>query len=144
MASESEAVRGEVRVRVRYPETDRMGVAWHGHYLAWFEMGRTELMRDAGLAYGVLEDERAIYFPVVAVDVRYLASARYDEILTVETRVESVSRVRVRFAYRLRRESDPELLATGHTVHASVGGTGRPTRMPEDVRQKLERWHQLD
>jgi acyl-CoA thioester hydrolase len=121
-----------------------MGVAWHGHYLVWFELGRTELMRESGIPYGALEDKLELYFPVIAADVRYLASARYDEVLTVETRVERVGRVRVRFAYRLRRESVPELLATGHTEHAAVGKEGRPTRMPEEVRGKLETWQQLD
>jgi acyl-CoA thioester hydrolase len=121
-----------------------MGVAWHGHYLTWFELGRTELMRESGLPYGALEDEFQLYFPVISADVRYLASARYDELLTVATHVESIGRVRMRFAYRLCRDSAGELLATGHTDHAAVNQDGRTTRMPEDVRRKLETWQQVD
>ena len=66
-------------LRVRYPETDRMGVAYHAHYLSWFEMGRTELMREMGCSYGELEDRRGIFFPVREVGTRYRVSARYDE-----------------------------------------------------------------
>jgi acyl-CoA thioester hydrolase len=121
-----------------------MGVAWHGHYLTWFELGRTELLREAGLPYAALEQERGVYFPVIAVGVRYLASAHYDDALAVETRVAAVSRVRIRFTYRVLREEDTVLLATGHTEHAAVGRAGRPTRMPEDVRQRLEAWQPPD
>ena len=144
MANTSETTVGEVRVRVRYPETDRMGVAWHGHYLTWFELGRTELMRSFGIAYGALEDEQKLFFPVIAADVRYRSSARYDEVLTIHTQVESTSRVRMRFAYRLTRDEDGQLLATGHTEHAVVGAEGRPTRMPDSVRQILETCKPLD
>lgn len=144
MANGSDAATGAVHVRVRYPETDRMGVAWHGHYLTWFELGRTELMRSFGMAYGALEDEQKLFFPVIAADVRYLASARYDEVLTVRTDVESISRVRMRFAYRLTRDSDGRLLATGHTEHAVVGSSGRPTRIPDSVREILKTCQPID
>jgi len=70
-------------VRVRYAETDRMGVAWHGHYLSWFEAGRTELMRSLGCPYGELEDGDGVFFPVIEAGCRYLSSARYDEAIDV-------------------------------------------------------------
>ena len=127
-----------VTVRVRYPETDRMGVAYHGHYLVWFELGRTEAMRDAGCPYGELEDRRGLMFPVVEADVRYLRSARYDDVLTVSTRIESVGGATVRFAYRITRGDEARPLATGRTRHAAVNREGSPMRLPLDVRQQLE------
>jgi acyl-CoA thioester hydrolase len=138
VAAEPEApVRGEVTTRVRYPETDRMGVAWHGHYLAWFELGRTELMRDLGCAYGALEDERGVHFPVIAVGARYHAPARYDDRVRIETRLTGVGRARVRFEYVARREHDGARLATGFSEHASVDRDGRPLRLPHDVSRTL-------
>jgi acyl-CoA thioester hydrolase len=127
----------EVPVRVRYPETDRMGVVYHGNYLVWFELGRTELMRDLGCAYSELEDRRGLSFPVIEAHVRYHRSARYDERLTVRTRLQSVGRARVRFEYQVIRDGEETPLATGFTEHASVGADGRPTRLPDEVRRRL-------
>lgn len=123
--------------RVRYPETDRMGVAHHTHYFVWFELGRTELMREAGCAYGELEDASGVYFPVVEAGAAYKASARYDEVLEIETRLTAAEGVRVRFDYVVRRAGDGRVLATGHTVHASCGEDGRPARIPGSIRERL-------
>ena len=128
---------GQVKVRVRYPETDRMGVAWHGHYLAWFELGRTEWMRDAGCPYGELEDERGIFFPVVRVGADYKAPARYDDRLYVRTRLTRLGGVRVRFEYEVLRETTDQLLATGFTEHGAVDNQGKPRRLPEELRERL-------
>ncbi|MCP3978928.1 MAG: acyl-CoA thioesterase [bacterium] len=128
-----------IRVRVRYPETDRMGVAWHGHYLAWFEIGRTELMRRLGCPYGELEDRDQVFFPVIEAGARYLAPARYDDELDVRTRLVHVGNVRVRFEYRLVRAEDDTTLATGFTVHAALGGERRPIRLPHELRERLTR-----
>lgn len=125
-------------LRVRYPETDRMGVVYHAHYLVWFELGRTELMRGLGATYGKLEDEQGISFPVIAAGARYRFPARYDELLTVCTKLVEIGRARVRFEYRILREEDAKLLVEGFTEHATVGPNGRPTRMPDDLRHKLE------
>jgi acyl-CoA thioester hydrolase len=130
-------LQGTVSVRVRYPETDRMNVVYHAHYLVWFELGRTELMRALGHAYGELEDRDGIFFPLIEVGARYRAPARYDDLLTVHTRVASVGGARVRFDYRVVREADHRLLATGFTEHASLGRDGRPTRMPAQLRRRL-------
>lgn len=123
--------------RVRYPETDRMGVAHHTHYFVWFELGRTELMREAGCAYGALEDTDGVFFPVVEAGAAYKASARYDDVLEVVTRLTATEGVRVRFDYVVRRVDDGRVLATGHTVHASCGKDGRPARLPDAVRRRL-------
>jgi acyl-CoA thioester hydrolase len=127
---------GTTTTRVRYPETDRMGVVHHTHYFVWFELGRTELMRDAGCAYGDLEDGDGIFFPVIEAGAVYRAPARYDEVVAIETRLVSVSGARVRFDYAVRRDGG-EVLATGFTVHASCGRDGRPARLPERVRALL-------
>lgn len=124
---------------MRYPETDRMGVAYHGHYLVWFELGRTELMRELGCDYGTLEDREKLFFPVVEVVARYHKSARYDDELTVTTRLSELRGVRVRFEYSIRRLGEAKPLATGYTEHAAVGADGRPRRIPAGIRTKLER-----
>ena len=122
--------------RVRYPETDRMGVAHHTHYFVWFELGRTELMRQAGCAYGALEDE-GVFFPVIEAGAEYRSPARYDELLEIETHLTTVEGVRVRFDYVVRGATDARVLAKGYTVHASCGRDGRPTRLPESLRARL-------
>ena len=132
------AERCSVEVRVRYPETDRMGIAWHGHYLAWFELGRTEWMREAGCAYGEMEDQRGLFFPVVHAEARYRASARYDDLLLVHTRLAKLGGVRVRFDYEIRDRGSERLLATGSTEHAAVDREGRPCRLPDDLKRRLE------
>jgi acyl-CoA thioester hydrolase len=128
---------GTVSVRVRYPETDRMNVAYHAHYLVWFELGRTELMRGLGHPYGELETRDGVYFPLIEVGARYRAPARYDDLLRVHTRVAAVGGARVRFDYRVVRDADDRLLATGFTEHATLGRDGRPTRMPAELRRRF-------
>ena len=124
--------------RVRYPETDRMGVAYHANYLVWFELGRTELMRGLGCPYGTLEERDGIYFPVIEAGAKYHAAARYDDLLSVDTELASVGGVRVRFEYRLTRENETRPLATGFTVHAAVNREGQPMKLPGELRRRLE------
>ena len=128
---------GTVRTRVRYPETDRMGVGHHTHHLVWFELGRTELMRDLGCTYGDLEDREGIFFPVIEARAQYRSPARYDEVLVIRTTLTEVRGARVRFDYRVAREGSEETVSTGHTVHAAVGRDGRPLRLPESLRARL-------
>ena len=123
---------GVASVRVRYPETDQMGVVHQSHFLVWFEIGRTELMREAGCAYADLE-RQGIWMPVVEASCRYLSPARYDEVLEVHTVLSEVSRVTARFTYEVRRPADARLLATGGTRHASIDARGVPCRMPDRV-----------
>jgi len=111
-----------------------MGVVHHSHFLVWFELGRTELMREAGCAYADLE-RQGIWMPVVEASCRYLSPARYDEVLEVHTVLAEVSRVTARFEYEVRRSADARLLATGGTRHAAIDARGVPCRMPEKVVQ---------
>ncbi len=121
-------------VRVRYAETDQMGVAWHGNYLAWFEVARTDWLRARGVSYRDLERE-GLRLPVIEAQARYVRPALYDDVLDVRARLESLGRVRVRFAYRVERSG--ELLATGATEHAAVDAQGRPRPLPEELRGRL-------
>jgi len=123
---------GSVDVRVRYPETDQMGVVHHSHFLVWFEIGRTELMRDNGCAYADMEKE-GVMMPVIEAVCRYLSPARYDEVLTVRTRVAEVTRVTARFEYEVTRPADGRLLARGSTRHAATDARGVPCRLPDRV-----------
>jgi acyl-CoA thioester hydrolase len=116
----------ETTVRVRYKDTDQMGVAYHSNYLVWFEIGRTELMRNIGIPY--LEFEKnSLYLPVLKAYCEYKHAARYDEELTVSTRLESLQHVRLKFAYELYREG--KLLARGYTEHAFTSHTGQPVAL---------------
>jgi acyl-CoA thioester hydrolase len=123
-------------VRVRYAETDQMGVAWHGNYLAWFEVGRTDLLRRHGMTYRELEADD-VYLPVTEVGVRYHRSALYDDQLEIRTQLESLSGARVRFAYEVHRTGQEGPIATGFTSHAAVDSRGRPRRLPAGLRQVL-------
>lgn len=123
-------------VRVFYGDTDQMGVAYYANYLRWFEMARNEYLRQAGFPYKRVEAE-GVHLPVVEAHCRYHESARYDDWLRLEAWIEELGRVRVRFAYAIRRAGDVEPLATGFTVHASLGPDGSPCRVPESLRATL-------
>ena len=121
---------GEHRVRVRYAETDQMGVVYHANYLIWFEVGRVELIRQLGLDYRLMEREEGVGIAVVEASVRYKAPARYDEELIVRTRVAGMRGSVVKFSYRLHRAEDNLLLAEGATTHVVVDKAMRRAAMP--------------
>ncbi|HEV8374827.1 MAG TPA: thioesterase family protein [Candidatus Polarisedimenticolia bacterium] len=130
--------RAVTSVRVRYPEVDRMGVAHHTHFLVWFEVGRTELLRDLGCTYAELETQ-GIFMPVVEIACRYRSPARYDDVIEIETILEEVSASRVSFTYRLFRKDSERPLAEGRTVHATVNQKGEVIRLPAPTRDLLGR-----
>jgi len=123
-------------VRARYPETDRMGVVHHSHYFVWFEIGRTELLRELGMPYAALEEEH-VFMPVVEAAARYRSPVRYDEEVDVETQLTDLTGVQVSFEYRLLRHPGGEPVASGFSRHAAVDENGRPRRLPQDVRARL-------
>lgn len=123
-------------VRVRYAETDQMGFAWHGNFLAWFEVGRTDLLRHTGTTYRELE-AKDVKLPVIEAHLRFLRPARYDDVLEIRTRVEAMSGARISFAYEVFRSGESEPLATGSTAHAAVDSGGRPHRLPPEIRSVL-------
>src|SRR3981189_866853 len=107
----------ETRIRVRYAETDQMGVVYHSNYLIWFEVGRVEFIRQLGLDYKSMEREEGCGIAVVDVSVRYKAPARYDDELVVQTRLIAARGAVIRFGYRIVRAEDGLLLCEGQTVH---------------------------
>jgi acyl-CoA thioester hydrolase len=125
------------RLRVRYAETDQMGVAWHGSFFAWFEVGRTDLLRERGMTYRELEAQD-LHLPVVEARAHYKRPARYDDLLEIRTRVVSHSGARVAFEYEVHCEGSAFPLATGFTAHAAVDGHGRPRRLPAELRRLLQ------
>ena len=120
-------------VRVRYAETDKMGVVYHSNYLIWFEIGRTDWLRATGWTYREIEAD-GVQLPVIEAHCEYRQPARYDDELEIRTEATLASPVRVEFAYEVVRSSDGARLVTGRTVHAGVDRDGKPCRLPERVR----------
>jgi acyl-CoA thioester hydrolase len=124
-------------LRVRYAETDRMGVVYHANYLVWMEMGRTNLMRDGGLTYNDLE-AMGFMLPVIEARVKYEKSADYDEEVMVESACTEIGATKVRIDYRISRAANGELLAWGHTEHATIDAKNRRiVRLPAIFREKV-------
>jgi acyl-CoA thioester hydrolase len=127
----------DTTVRVRYAETDQMGVVYHSNYLIWFEVGRVELMRALGFEYKKMETEDDCHIVVADVHCRYERPARYDEVLRIRTRVAEWRNRIVKFSYEIFREANDELLATGDTTHVICGSNGRPKTLPPKYRDVL-------
>jgi acyl-CoA thioester hydrolase len=115
-----------VDIRVRYAETDKMGVVYNGEYFTYFEVGRVELLRAAGSSYRDVEEE-GLKLVVAEANCRYRKPARFDDLITVKTTLEEVGRTKVAFSYEVSR--DGELLAEGGTVHVAVDEKGKPVRI---------------
>lgn len=130
----------QINVRVRYSETDQMGVVYHGNYIPYFEIGRVEWLRDKGISYKSME-ESGIALPIVSMNINYKKPARYDELLTVHTCFKSQSSVKIEFDCEIYNESD-ELLTTAQFILVFVSlKTGRPTAPPDyvlDLFKKME------
>lgn len=130
------------KLRVRYAETDQMGVVYHARYLDWFEVARTEMIRHWGMNYRQIEEEKGLLLPVVEASVQYKKPARYDDSLVISPRVLEAGGVRLTFAYEIRREQEDELLVTGTTRHMWVNRQWKPARIdriaPELYRQLLQ------
>jgi acyl-CoA thioester hydrolase len=124
------------RIRVRYADTDKMGVVYYANYFIWFEIGRTDLLRTSGWSYREMESD-GFSLPVIEAQCAYRAPARYDDELEVRTCGALVSPVRVKFTYEIVRIPDSLILATGATVHAALNRDGRPSRLPQRVSMLL-------
>ena len=121
------------RIRVRYAETDRMGVVYHANYVVWFEIGRTEFCRAAGIPYRQMEAE-GILIPVTGLDCKYRRSARYDDSILIRTRMGDVGSRGLSFFYEIRNEND-ELLCEGSSRHIFTNAESRPISIPPKVRE---------
>ena len=124
-------------IRVTYAETDAMGIVYYANYLRWFELGRTELIRSLGISYKKLEEE-GIHLPVSEVFCKYLVSAKYDDLLTIETSVDFLGRASIQFQYRIFREEDGKELVTGKTLHAFLDRGGRIVKVPSYLKARLQ------
>ena len=128
------------KIRVRYAETDAMGVVYYANYLTYFEVARVEYLRSAGIRYRALEDEGMVA-AVTTAHVNYHAPAKFDDELSLWTRCASIGKVRFRVEYEVHREPDDALVASGYTEHALLAhGTLRPTRIPDWVKAGIERF----
>jgi acyl-CoA thioester hydrolase len=121
-------------VRVRYAETDKMGVVYYANYFVWFEVARTDLLRTLGWSYREMELS-GVSLPVIEAHCEYVRPARYDDEIEIRTTGQMLSPVRMEFIYEVRLSTDATVAATGRTTHASVDNSGRPCRMPERVRE---------
>ena len=126
-----------VEFRVRYAETDRMGVVYHAEYLVWCEVGRTEFIRAHWRSYADLEST-GVMLAVAEASIRYHAGARYDELVRVETRLAEVRSRSLRFDYRVLRAADATRLVTASTTLVALDAGGRTVSLPPDVRAALE------
>ena len=127
----------ETRVRVRYVETDQMGVVYHSNYLVWFEIGRVEFIRQLGLNYKQMEEEDGCGISVVDVHARYRAPARYDDELVIETRLLAARGAVVKFGYRILRVGDGLLLCEGETMHVCVGENMKKMCLPPKYAERF-------
>jgi acyl-CoA thioester hydrolase len=121
-------------LRVRYAETDQMGVVYYANYLVWFEVARADLLRSLGWTYREMEGT-GVFLPVIEAHCEYRRPARYDEEIEVRTSGRLSSPARMEFSYDVILRSMDEIAASGRTVHAAVGRDGRPCRLPDRVRE---------
>jgi len=131
MSGDHRAVVCETRVRVRYAETDQMGIVYHSNHFIWFEIGRVELMRQLGFAYRDIEQNDGLFIAVADARCRYKGPVRYDEEVIVRTHLKNVRESMIRFGYELVRPADAALLAQGETTHVITDRNLRPARLPE-------------
>jgi acyl-CoA thioester hydrolase len=121
------------QVRVRYAETDQMGVVYHANYVVWMEVARVEALRSVGLIYAEME-AAGLLVAVIGVNLEYKAAARYDDLIDITARVTELQSRMMKLSYEIRRASDRTLLAVGETRHMFVTRELKPTRLPEQYR----------
>jgi acyl-CoA thioester hydrolase len=119
--------------RVRYAETDKMGISYHANYLVWFEAARTEYFRVLGLPYTDCE-KKGLFLPVVEVYAKYYSPCTYDDLIIVRTSVSDMGGTTLRFEYQVLHKETSRRIVTGHSLHAFVDARMKPARAPEEVR----------
>ncbi len=127
----------ETKVRVRYAETDKMGIVHHANYPVWFELGRSEFCRDRGFSYVEMEEKHDALLVVAEIYCRYKAPAHYDDEITVRTKVEEIRSRSMRFVYEIFRDSDGILLAEGETLHVVTDSNKKVRSLPENYKELL-------
>jgi len=121
-------------IRVRYAETDKMGVVYYANYFVWFEVARADLLRSLGWTYREME-HAGVALPVIEAHCDYHRPARYDEEMEVRAKGRMLSPVRMEFTYEVVRRDDQMVSASGRTVHAALDPAGKPCRLPDRIRQ---------
>lgn len=124
-------ISGETTLRVRYAETDRMGIVYHANFVIWFEVGRVELLRQFGFQYSEMEQQDNCHIPVVDLRVRFKAPAQYDDEIVIRTELKNVRSSLLHFSYEVFRQADRALLATGETMHIIVDDKFERCPLPE-------------
>lgn len=130
--------RHQTTCRVIYGDTDNMGQAYYGNYFRWFEIGRSEMLRSLGLSYKAVED-KGIFLPVSEAHCKYTAPAGYDDILVIETSLDTTIKGGMKFDYRIYREDGKTLLAKGYTKHPFVNQDGKVVRPPGFIKEIIEK-----
>ena len=121
-------------IRVRYAETDKMGVVYYANYLVWFEVARADLLRSLGWTYREME-HAGVSLPVIEAHCEYRKPVQYDDEIEVRTKGRMLSPVRMEFTYEIVRRDDRSVTASGHTIHAALDRAGKPCRLPDRIRQ---------
>src|SRR3989338_4412726 len=131
-------MKNSTEIRVYYADTDHEGVVYYANYLRWFEIGRTEILRQHGYDYSDIE-KKNIIVPVVEVKCNYNDSARYNDVVIIETNIERIGNSSIKFNYKIIRKKDEKLLAEGYTINVFVDmKTKKPTKIPEELRKALQ------
>lgn len=125
-----------LQLRISYADTDQMGMVYYANYLTFFERGRTELFRNIGINYKIIE-ERGFYFPVIHAECRYLSPAKYDDIIEIETKISDITAASITCNYEIKCRG--KLLVTGKTKHPFVNKDLKPVRFPKDIKEILEK-----
>ncbi|HHT9120246.1 MAG TPA: acyl-CoA thioesterase [Candidatus Hypogeohydataceae bacterium YC41] len=125
-----------IKIRVRYSETDKMGVVHHSKYFSYFEMARIEYLRNLGINYSELE-KRGIYLAVLEAYCKYKSPAHFDDILTIETSLSRLTAASVKFNYKIYREENEQLLVEGSTTLVCLDTNFKPRRIPEEIRKAM-------
>tara|TARA_B100001964_G_scaffold172010_1_gene189314 strand:+ start:921 stop:1316 length:396 start_codon:yes stop_codon:yes gene_type:complete len=126
----------EINVRVRYQETDQMGIVYYSNYFVYFEMGRIEFLRDMGISYAEIEKEN-IFLAVAEAHCKYKSPAMFDDLLVVKTCLSIMKLARIEFSYKIRRVNEDTLIAEGSTLLACLGKNKKPIAIPEKIRNAL-------
>ena len=125
-------------IRVIYGDTDNMGQAYYGNYFRWFEIGRNELFRSLGLTYKSVENQ-GIYLPVAEAHCKYSVAAQYDDVLVIETVLDTRIKGAIKFDYKIFNQNDHTLIAMGYTKHACLNGDGKVVRPPDFIRNVIKK-----
>ncbi len=126
----------EINVRVRYQETDQMGIVYYSNYFVYFEMGRIEFLRNFGISYAEIEKDN-IFLAVAEAHCKYKSPAMFDDLLVVKTCISRMKLARIEFCYEIRRVNEENLIAEGTTLLACLGKNKKPMAIPEKIRNLL-------